>query len=148
VKAGDFPLADMLEQEGCYVTPFRDAFHGMGASLAHGVSMARSADGWLVALADMPSVKSTTIAAVASALEAGASLVAPTYQGQRGHPVGFNKSFGADLLALSDDMGARRILRERAAELTLIECDDPGILHDIDQREDLLRAAGAARPDL
>src|SRR3990170_875302 len=52
VRWGDFPLYDMLEQEGCQGTMFQGAARGMGASLAHGVGQARSADGWVVALAD------------------------------------------------------------------------------------------------
>ncbi len=71
VKAGDFPLADMLEQEGCNVTMFADAARGMGASLAHGVAQRRGADGWIIALADMPLIKPATIAAIARELEAG-----------------------------------------------------------------------------
>ncbi len=137
VKPGDFPLADMLEQEGCYVTFCRDATRGMGASLAHGVAASRGAQGWIIALADMPLIKSTTIAAIARELEAGRDLVAPAYAGQRGHPVGLGRRFGAQLLALDGDAGARDIIAAHRDELVLVECDDPGILHDIDRREDL-----------
>ena len=137
VKQGDFPLADLLEQEGCNVTMFADAARGMGASLAHGVAQRRGADGWIVALADMPHIKSATIAAIARELEAGRELVAPTYKGQRGHPVGLAKRFGAQLTALGNDAGARDIIATHQDQLTLVECDDPGVLHDIDRREDL-----------
>ena len=139
VKAGDFPLADMLEQEGCNVTMFADAARGMGASLAHGVAQRRSADGWVIALADMPLIKSATIAAIARELEAGRALVAPTYKGRRGHPVGLAKRFSAQLLALGGDAGARDIIAAHQDQLTLIECNDPGVLHDIDRREDLAK---------
>ena len=137
VKPGDFPLADMLEQEGCTVAMFGHAARGMGASLAHGVAQRRGADGWIVALADMPRIKSATIAAIARELEAGRELVAPAYQGQRGHPVGLSKRFGSQLLALDGDAGARDIIAAHKAELVLVECDDPGVLQDIDRREDL-----------
>ena len=40
VRWGDFPLYDMLEQEGCQVTMFQGAARGMGASLAHAVAQA------------------------------------------------------------------------------------------------------------
>src|SRR5262245_56676397 len=74
VRWGDFPLYDLLEQEGCQVTMFQGAARGMGASLAHGVGQARAADGWVVALADMPRVKPDTIRAVVQALEQGALI--------------------------------------------------------------------------
>src|SRR5436853_6595335 len=51
VRTGDFPLAEMLEQEGCHVFPCAEAVRGMGHSLAHGVSAAKDAGGWIVALA-------------------------------------------------------------------------------------------------
>ncbi len=139
VKPGDFPLADMLEQEGCYVTFCRDAGRGMGASLAHGVAGCSGADGWVIALADMPSIKSATIAAVARELAAGRELVAPAYRGERGHPVGFGRRFAAQLLALGGDSGARDIIAAHKGEMVLVECDDPGVLHDIDRREDLTK---------
>jgi molybdenum cofactor cytidylyltransferase len=139
VRPGDFPLADLLEQEGCHVTFCPHAAHGMSASLAHGVGARRGADGWLIALADMPLIKGATIAAVARELEAGRDLVAPAFRGERGHPVGFGRRFAAQLRALDGDAGARDIMAAHRSELILIECDDPGILQDIDQRDDLKR---------
>ena len=137
VKPGDFPLADLLEQEGCFVTVCMDSARGMGASLAHGVSQRRGADGWIIALADMPRIRSATIAAIARELEAGRELVAPAYRGQRGHPVGLGRRFGVQLAGLGSDAGARDIIAAHQAELVLVECDDPGVLQDIDRREDL-----------
>src|ERR1041385_5561200 len=52
VRWGDFPLYDMLEQEGCRVAMFQGAARGMGATLAHGISETRAGDGWIIALAD------------------------------------------------------------------------------------------------
>jgi molybdenum cofactor cytidylyltransferase len=139
VRPGDFPLADLLEQEGCHVTVCQHAARGMGASLAHGVALRRGAEGWVIALADMPLIKSATIAAVARELEAGRDLVAPAFRGERGHPVGFGRRFAAQLLALDGDAGARDIISAHKHELTPVECDDPGILQDVDRREDLTK---------
>ena len=63
VRWDDLPLQEILEEEGCLVTMCRSAVRGMGASLAHGVAEARSADGWVVALADMPRIAPATLAA-------------------------------------------------------------------------------------
>src|SRR3972149_2283719 len=81
VRPGDFPLADMLEQEGCHVTVCQNAAQGMGASLAHAIRTERNAGGWVVALADMPRIKPETIKRMADALAAGAAIAAPRYQG-------------------------------------------------------------------
>ena len=107
-----------------------DTMLGMGHSLACGVRASADADGWLIALADMPSIQPATIAAVHAALLDGAALAAPVYQGKRGHPVGFGARFRDALLALSGDRGAKSLLQ--GADLHSIPCDDSGILIDID----------------
>ena len=137
VRPGDFPLADMLEQEGCQVTVCRDAARGMAASLAHGIAETRSAAGWVVALGDMPAIRPETVAGVVRALREGAEIAAPAYHGERGHPVGFSARFRDELLALSGDSGARAVLQRNAARVRLIDSGDPGVLHDIDRREDV-----------
>jgi molybdenum cofactor cytidylyltransferase len=139
VRWGDFPLYDMLEQEGCRVTMFRGAARGMGASLAHGIGEARGADGWIVALGDMPRVPQAVIRNVVAALEDGAAIVAPVNKGERGHPVGFSGRLREELLALDGDTGARAVLQRHAADVRTIECSDAGVLMDVDRREDVAR---------
>ena len=137
VRWGDFPLYEMLEQEGCQVTMFRDARSGMGASLAHGVAQARGADGWVIALADMPRIAPATIRSVVDALQDGAPIAAPVCKGERGHPVGFGAVLRDELLALNGDQGARAVLERHQAVVRLVECDDPAIFYDIDRKTDL-----------
>jgi molybdenum cofactor cytidylyltransferase len=139
VRWGDFPLYEMLEQEGCRVTMFQGAARGMGASLAHGVAEARDAAGWIVALADMPRVPPAVIREVAAALEDGVLIVAPVHGGERGHPVGFSAQLREELLALDGDTGARTVLQRHAADVRAIECGDSGVLLDVDRREDVAR---------
>ena len=142
VRWGDFPLYDMLEQEGCQVTMFRGAARGMGASLAHGIGEARGADGWVVALADMPRIAPATIRSVVAALEEGATIVAPVHGGGRGHPVGFGAALHGELIALDGDQGARAVLERHRAELKLVDCEDPNVLYDIDRKSDLATKGG------
>jgi len=137
VRWGDFPLYDMLEEEGCQVTMFQGAARGMGASLAHGVAHARGADGWVIALADMPRIATDTIRKVAAALEEGALIAAPVLKGERGHPVGFAASLRDELVALTGDRGARAVMERHREAVKLLDCDDPGILLDIDRKSDL-----------
>ena len=140
VRPGDFPVAELLEQEGCAVTVCPDAERGMGISLAHGVGATRDADGWIVALADMPRIKADTIRRVAQALAEGAEIAAPAYEGDRGHPVGFGRRFLHELQALSGDSGARAVVQRNLALVRVIDCNDPGVMLDIDRRSDLVRS--------
>jgi molybdenum cofactor cytidylyltransferase len=94
-----------------------------------------------VALADMPRIRPETIARVAQVLMAGADIVAPSYQGDRGHPVAFGRKFLQELQLLTGDSGARAIVQRNQAMVKLVDGDDPGVLLDIDRRTDLQRTA-------
>jgi molybdenum cofactor cytidylyltransferase len=114
------------------------AHEGMGASLACAVRAAGKRDAYLVALADMPYIRRTSIAAVRQALEGGAALAAPYFRARRGHPVGISGRFYEQLIALGGDEGARKILGEHGRELVKIPVGDPGVIRDIDTPADLL----------
>jgi molybdenum cofactor cytidylyltransferase len=137
VRPGSEPTARALAAEGCEVVVCDKAVEGMGASLACAARAAGAADGYLVALADMPFVRPSTIAAVRDALAGGALLAAPYWRARRGHPVGFTGSFRAELEALSGDEGAKRLLDGHAARLVKVPVGDPGAIRDIDKPSDL-----------
>jgi len=128
----------LLHAEGIRVEICPRAHEGMGASLAHGVLATYDADAWIIALGDMPRIRPATIRLIAAALAGGAAIVAPVYRGTRGHPVGFSGAQREALAALSGDAGARDILRAER-NITLLDCDDPGVLADIDTPADLAR---------
>jgi len=134
-------VAKLLREAGCRTVICRNAAQGMGASLAAGVRAAGDADGWVVALADMPFIRAQTVERIAMALREGAPIAAPACGGVRGHPVGFARRYRDQLLASSGDEGARQILKTHAESITLYETLDRGILRDIDVPGDL--AAGA-----
>lgn len=144
VRPGEQQLADLLQQSGCQICWHEHADAGMGSSLAKGVSAAADFDGWLVALADMPYIRPSSVQQVADALRSGAAMARPMYQGKAGHPVGFSARFGPQLQALDDDHGARSIIGATPQLLQKITCDDPAVLHDIDTLDDLaaLRIGG------
>ncbi len=141
VRGDNSALAALFAAHGIETAIAEQADTGMGASLAAGIAATAGTGGWLVALGDMPWIRPQTIALVAGSLRAGARLAAPSYQGQRGHPVGFSESFRGQLLALRGDEGARAILRQHAGELVQVECEDAGVLVDIDQPAALITPA-------
>lgn len=141
VRPQDFALGQRLAAAGAQLLPCPYANTGMGASLAWGIRETPEATGWLIFPADMPWVRRETVRQLAAALKQGGSMVAPEYRGRRGHPVGFAREFREELLGLSGDEGARRLLIRHAPQLRLIACDDPGVLIDIDTQEDLARLA-------
>ena len=130
-------LGKILRDAGCNTVVCKNAAEGMGTSLAAGVGAAADADGWVIALADMPFIRPDTVRAVADALRNGAAIAAPAYRGERGHPVGFARRYFDELVALKGDEGARELLARHRDSVTLIEGDDPGVLRDIDRPSDL-----------
>lgn len=137
VRPGDDELAALLTQAGCDIVVCQDAAMGMGHSLAAGVRASAGASAWLVALADMPFIATSSHHAVAACLRTGASLAAGQFQGTRGHPVGFSSAWLHELAALSGDQGARTIVAAHLEQLTLCALADPGIVRDIDRRTDV-----------
>ena len=137
VRPGQVETQAALAALGARTTFCPDAAAGMGASLAWGVRAAPAASGWVIALADMPWVRSQTIAAIAAELRSGASIAAPACRGRRGNPVGFAAAHYPRLIALSGDEGAKQLLAANA--VALITTDDEGVLRDVDTRADLGR---------
>ncbi|MFZ6798820.1 nucleotidyltransferase family protein [Undibacterium sp. Di24W] len=93
-------------------------------------------DAVVIALADMPFVRGETLLQIRSSLIGGAEIVVPTYQGQRGNPVGFAIKYLPQLLSLQGDRGARQLLQ--TYPVTEIAVSDQGILRDIDVPADLI----------
>ena len=121
---------------------------GMGYSIAVGVGARPDAGGWLILPGDMPRVQPETLQRVARELAAHAVVFAQ-YKGRRGHPVGFSGELYSELIALTGDEGARRVIARYPA--FALNVDDPGVLVDVDTVADLdsLRRFGVseAAPD-
>jgi molybdenum cofactor cytidylyltransferase len=137
VKASDHALIEIFTELGLHIVENPLADEGMGTSLAAGINATTKADGWLIALADMPWIQPTTISALADRIENGASMVAPVYAGQRGHPVGFSSHWLQPLRDLYGDKGARDLIAENSDALELLTTEDAGVLRDIDYPHDL-----------
>jgi molybdenum cofactor cytidylyltransferase len=138
----DQRLVDQLRALGMRVTICTEDQQEMGDSLSAAIRYAtadRVVDGFVIALADMPYIAPQTIRVVADALAAGAQIVVPMYQGQRGHPVGFAATFREALQNLHGDEGARAIVQQHQARVIKVEVDDAGIMRDIDMPADLLK---------
>jgi len=107
---------------------------GMGYSIASGVAASADAGGWLLLPGDMPTVQPSSLLAVAAKLPQYVVVYAQ-HRGQRGHPVGFSPELYSELVLLSGDEGARRLVA-RYPSLG-VELDDPGVLADVDTSDDL-----------
>ena len=139
VHAGAHRLRHLFDANGFVTTVCENADEGMGYSLAHGVRESGNANGWIIALADMPQVQAATIVALDAAIREGADIAVPIHQHVRGNPVPFSRTYRDALLELQGDRGERHLLL--SADVTEIAVDDAGIFFDIDWPHDLQKLA-------
>lgn len=118
-----------------------DAARGVGFSIAAGVVSHAGAPGWLVLPGDMPLIRPETVIAVGRALQQHPVAFAQ-FRGRRGHPVGFASELYSELMTLTGDEGARRLVARYPS--VAVEVDDPGVLIDVDTEADLAAARAAA----
>jgi molybdenum cofactor cytidylyltransferase len=142
VRPGADTLGTALRNCGAQVVVCPHADEGMGTSLAWGIAATSGWSGWVVALADMPFVRPATVRTVVAAVANGAPLAAPCYRGRRGHPVCFGADYREALAALTGDRGGRDLLNAAGDRLRIVDCDDPGLLTDIDTPADLANFTG------
>ena len=142
IRPDDTALTSLLAQEGLETAICNDAQHGMGHSLSRGIAASADADGWLVALADMPYIEPASYHAIIAALHEGASLARPVHQEKMGHPVGFSAIHLPELLALTGDQGGKPILDAHRGAVRCCPVDDPGVLWDVDQASQVVVTEG------
>ena len=147
IPLGADRLRTALESAGCEVVESDRTSLGMGASLAAAIAATGRADGWIVALGDMPLVAPATIRALRDLLVEGALIAAPVARasGMRGHPVAFSAALRPELLALDGDVGARGIVERHRDELRILPTEDPGIVIDLDTPAQLSAVAARRR---
>ena len=88
--------------------------------------------------------QASTLLAVAQALQVHPIAYAQ-HRGRRGHPVGFAAELFSELIALTGDEGARRLVARYPAQA--VDVDDPGVLIDIDTVADLTALRGGREGD-
>ena len=110
--------------------------NGIGSSIQCGVSNSK-ANAWIIALADMPFIQVETVNTIIEHLNNDEKIVAPLYKQQRGNPVGISSIYKDQLIQLKDDVGAKNILQKNKNNLKTFETDDPGVVQDIDRKQDL-----------
>ena len=113
---------------------------GMLSSFLCGVDHAEAsgADALLMCPVDHPWIDPATVDRVVGALEGGAVIAVPSWEGRRGHPTGFARGAWAALRAASPDRGARAVLAEHPDWIVHVE-GDAGCVEGVNTPEDYRR---------
>lgn len=119
-----------------------DYAHGQLSSLKAGLrQISAAAEGVMVHLADHPLVSPATFAAVANEFERSQkAIIVARFHGRRGHPVLFERSLFAELLAAPEDQGARAVVNASADRIWYVDVEDAGTVLDLDTPADLARS--------
>lgn len=126
----------ILQDIGYKVVESARAELGMGYAIADAVRASHDADGWLIALADMPWVTTALIQKLSVSVDNMNSIAAPRFHGKRGQPVAFGATWCDKLLLLQGDIGARDLLK--TATIDWVDWHDDSIHKDVDHLQDTM----------
>ncbi len=135
-------LIPVVERCGARWTVNEDYDRGMFSSLQAGVRrLAPSCEAFFVLPADHPFVRPETVLSLMSAFRSGKGKICrPSYQKRWGHPPLIPAALVPAILSFDKPGGLRGLLSRYEGQTATVECDDPGILTDMDTREDFARA--------
>jgi molybdenum cofactor cytidylyltransferase len=92
-------------------------------------------------LADHPLVTPATFRALVDGYnKTRRPIVVARFHGRRGHPVIFDHSVFAELMAASEDEGARVVVNADPQRVLYVDVEDPGVVLDLDTPADLVKA--------
>jgi molybdenum cofactor cytidylyltransferase len=144
LRYGDNALAEelttLIKDPKLNIFQAPDSALGMGHSLANTIRQVDKWDGAYIFLADMPHLRQRTINHLKETFTTNQTndpIIAPTYNGQIGHPVGFAACYFDELAALTGDKGARPVINANTEKVIEVPVDDPGVLKDVDTPQDL-----------
>jgi molybdenum cofactor cytidylyltransferase len=138
-------LREALDGMDARVIHNTQARRGMSQSIVMGVEACAECECVLIVLGDQPTLSVAAADAVIRRWrETGAEIVAPSFRGERGHPVLFARSVFDELRALAGDVGARAVVERDSARVAIVEID-ADLPIDVDTVADLERLGNGER---
>ncbi|MFZ2004907.1 MAG: molybdopterin-binding/glycosyltransferase family 2 protein [Stellaceae bacterium] len=122
---------------------------GLSTSLKRGLAaLPDEVDGVVVCLADMPLIAGRDIDRLIGAFNPleGRAIIVPTRRGKRGNPILWSRQFIPEMMALSGDSGARKLIEDHADLVTEIEMENDAIFVDIDTPQALAELRERVKP--
>jgi molybdenum cofactor cytidylyltransferase len=123
---------------------------GLSTSLRAGLAaLPADCDAALILLGDMPFVEAGDLEALIAAFAAKDrnSICVPVRHGRWGNPILWGAAYFPEMMRLSGDAGAKRLLEVYRERITEVEAVSYGIFADIDTPLDLARLKPQAGPD-
>lgn len=137
VTSDDYYLQQIGIKSGINVVGVNKPAKGMSQSIIMGIQSQPNASAWLIALGDMPYVKTDTLIQLAAKATEN-NIAVPVYDSRRGNPAILGCAFKEGLLSLQGDVGAKELINNSESRVCKVYVDDMGVLHDIDRPGDVL----------
>ncbi|HBD07242.1 MAG TPA: hypothetical protein DCZ69_03190 [Syntrophobacteraceae bacterium] len=130
-------VCPILDERGISWVVNPEFDQGMYTSIQAGVRCLDSeVGGFLVLPGDMPLVRSTTLQVLSDHFPMGEGrIVHPRHRGRRGHPPFIDSRYREAILSDHPAGGLREFLARFPDKTLHVECDDPGVLMDVDTPE-------------
>ena len=108
---------------------------GMASSIKTGLNnLSEKNEAFIICLGDMPMVSHDTYNQLIKSKN-NKKIIVPTYKGQQGNPVLFDKSMKEKVLNITGDVGAKKILELNKDKILNIEINNINITKDFNIRE-------------
>ena len=114
----------------------KDFESGMASSIKIGLdNLSEETEAFFICLGDMPMVSHNIYDQLIKSKN-NKEIIVPTYKGQQGNPVLFNKSMKEKIINISGDVGAKKILELNKDKILNLEINDQSIIKGFDTQED------------
>ena len=109
---------------------------GMASSIKTGLNhLSEKTEAFFICLADMPMVNHDIYNQLIKSKD-NKEIIVPTYKGQQGNPVLFDKSMKEKVLDIKGDVGAKKILELNKDKILNLEINDQSITKGFDTQDD------------
>ena len=113
----------------------KDFENGMASSIKTGLNnLSDKTKAFFICLGDMPMVSLDTYNQLIKS-KGNKEIIAPTYKGQQGNPVLFNKSMKEKIMGITGDVGAKKILELNKDKILNIETNDQSVVKDFNTKD-------------
>ena len=114
----------------------KDFENGMASSIKTGLdNLSEKTEAFFICLGDMPMINHDIYNQLIKSKD-NKEIIVPTYKGQQGNPVLFDKSMKEKVLDIRGDVGAKKILELNKDKILNLEIDDQSITKGFNTQDD------------
>ena len=114
----------------------KDFESGMASSIKIGLNhLSNNTEAFFICLGDMPMVSSNIYDFLIKSRNQK-DIIVPTYKGQQGNPILFNKSMKEKIMSIDGDVGAKKILELNKNRILNLEINNQGVIRGFNAQMD------------